>query len=325
MAEQENSRGFIKQRIMNIGIMRRFTKSVAHRAAHLISDGDIKRSIIEEAAQLLRAEFTVMPRFAYHQPIDYHLDSPPPTFEPPIFLPGNDLPLPAPVDRMGYPVDDAAYIDMGRYDADLVRAQIEKHLGLKRDLAIMDFGCSTGRVLRHFHSNQKTLGWQLYGVDIQARCIEWLRRHFPAEFIIYTGTVMPFLPFEDNSLDVIYGFSVFTHIKYLWDAWLLELRRVLRPGGLLIQTIHTENAWDFHYRHRQEGWVSSNHSPRVYNTPAMDLDWFHYGDISVSQAFWKRDVAREFWGRYLEVLDLLPPPERYSFQDWMICRKPPHG
>ena len=325
MAEQENSRGSMKQRVMNSGIVRRFTKSVAYRAAHLISDGDIKHAIIEEAAQLLRAEFTVMPRFAYHQPIDYHRDSPPPTFEPPVFLPGNDLPLPAPVDRMGYPVDDAEYIDMGRYDADLVRAQIDKHLGLKRDLAIMDFGCSTGRVLRHFHSDHRTLGWQLYGVDIQARCIEWLRRNFPDEFIVYTGTVMPFLPFEDNSLDVIYGFSVFTHIKYLWDAWLLELRRVLRPGGLLIQTIHTENAWDFYYRHRQEGWVTSNHSPRVYNTPAMDLDWFHYGDISVSQAFWKRDVARKFWGRYLQVLDLLPPPERYSFQDWIICRKPPHG
>ncbi len=270
----------------------------------------------------MRAEYTVMPRFAFHQPIDYLFDSPPPEFEPVVLVSGEKLPLPAIADRMGYPADDATYLDMGRYDADLLRGVIDKHLGLKPNLAIMDFGCSTGRVLRHFHADHEASNWQLHGVDIQARCIEWLRRHFPNEFNIFTGTVLPSLPFEDNSFDVIYGFSVFTHTKYLWDTWLLELRRVLRPGGLLIQTIHTENAWEFYYRHRQESWVRENHSSRVYETPAMDLDWFHCGDISVSQAFWKREIAREFWGRYLEVLEVRPPPERYSFQDWMICRKP---
>ena len=174
---------------MNSGIVRRFTKSVAYRAAHPISDGDIKHAIIEEAAQLLRAEFTVMPRFAYHQPIDYHRDSPSSHVRAAGLPAGQRSPSPAPVDRMGYPVDDAEYIDMGRYDADLVRAQIDKHLGLKRDLAIMDFGCSTGRVLRHFHGDGRTLGWKLYRnkVDLQARCIEWLRRNFPDEFIIYPG------------------------------------------------------------------------------------------------------------------------------------------
>ena len=223
---------------------------------------------------------------------------------------------------MGYPTDDAVYLDMGRYDANLLRGIIDRHLAGKKNLSILDFGCSTGRVLRHFHNDYRQHGWQLNGVDIQARCIEWLRCHFPREFTVYTGSVMPFIPFEDRSFDVVYGFSVFTHIKYLWDAWLLELRRVLKPGGLLIQTIHTEHAWEFYHRHREEGWVRSNHSPRVYDAPNMDVDWFAYGDIGVSQVFWKREVARTFWGRYLEVLDLLPPPEKYSFQDWIVCRRP---
>jgi SAM-dependent methyltransferase len=210
----------------------------------------------------------------------------------------------------------------GRYDANLIREQISRYLPSEQPLDIMDFGCSTGRVLRHFHADHRAFRWQLYGVDVQARCIEWLRRHFPPEFNVCTGTVLPSLPFADNSLDVIYGMSVFTHIKYLWDAWLLELRRVLRPGGLLIQSIHAEYAWEFYYKHRQEKWVRDGLSSRVHEVPTMNLDWFHYGDISVSQTFWKRDIAREFWGRYLEVIDILPPPEKNSFQDWMICRKP---
>jgi SAM-dependent methyltransferase len=311
----------MKQRIAGSRLVRKLIESIAFRAADLLRDGTLTPLAVEQAAQLLRAEYTVMPRFGFHQPIDYLKDSPPPNFGTVIRLPSEELPLPAAVDRMGYPADDGEYLEMGRYDAGLVREQIEKHLGLRPAYAILDFGCSTGRVLRHFHTDHKLHGWRLYGVDIQAHCIEWLRRYFPTEFTVYTGTVLPFLPFEDNSLDVIYGVSVFTHIKYLWDMWLLELRRVLKPGGILIQTIHTEHAWEFYHRHRGEDWVRANHSPRVYETPTMDLDWFHYGDIAVSQAFWKRDIARQFWGRYLEVLDVLPPPERFSFQDWMICRK----
>ena len=280
------------------------------------------RAAVLEAMRLLRAEYTVMPRFAFHQPTDYYMESPAPQFEPVVRVPGEALPLPAPPDRHGYPAEDAEYLARGRYEADLIRAQIGRYLPLEQPIAIMDFGCSTGRVLRHFHPDHIARGWQLYGVDVQALCIEWLRRHFPPEFVVYTGTTLPTLPFADNSLDVIYGLSVFTHIKYLWDAWLLELRRVLRPGGLLIQSIHTEHAWDFYHRNRQEGWGRQDLARRIYDTPAMDVDWFHYGDISESQTFWKREVARKFWGRYIDVLDILPPPGRSSFQDWMICRKP---
>ena len=279
-------------------------------------------AIINRTAQMLRAEYTVMPRFGFHQPIDYLTDTAAPAFASAVQVPGEQLPLPAFADRMGYPADDQAYLEHGAYDASLVRAQIERHLGQRENLAILDFGCSTGRVLRHFHSDHQQRNWQLYGVDIQAYCIEWLRRHFPNEFTVYTGTALPHLPFEDNSLDVIYGFSVFTHIKYSWDMWLMELRRVLKPGGLLIQTIHAEAAWAYYHQHRNEAWVQNALSPAIHDAPAMTHDWFHHGDIAVSQAFWRRDIAREFWGRYLEVIEVLPPPEKYSFQDWMLCRKP---
>ncbi len=279
------------------------------------------RTTIETTLSMVRAEYTVMPRFCFHQPIDYHQDSLPPTFGPVIRVPGEPLPLPAPEDRFGYPADDAAYLHMGALDAAIFRSQIDRHLGVREGLAILDFGCSSGRVLRHFEPDRLSRGWQLHGIDVQARCIEWLRLNFPQEYIITTGTVIPKLPFEDNSLDVIYGISVFTHIKYLWDMWLLELRRVLKPGGLLLQTIHTETAWAFYYDNRNAEWVRQNHSAQMLQTREMPSDWFHYGDISVSQAFWKAEVARQQWGRYLDVLDILPPQHDMSFQDLMVCRK----
>jgi SAM-dependent methyltransferase len=277
---------------------------------------------IEQALTMVRAEYTVMPRFGFHQPIDYLETTIPPVFGPPVAVPGEALPLPAPADRYGYPADDADYLAMGRLDADMFKAQIARHLGRREGLAVLDFGCSVGRVLRHFEGERRDLGWQLQGVDVQATCIEWLRLHFPPEYQVFTGTVLPHLPLPDNSLDVIYGISVFTHVKYLWDAWLLELKRVLKPGGLLLQTIHTENAWAFYRRHKDEPGIMQHLPPAILEHEAMPHDWIHRGDIGISQAFWKAEVARRFWGRYLEVIDVLPPQHHDSFQDLMVCRKP---
>jgi SAM-dependent methyltransferase len=284
---------------------------------------DYRREIIETTLSMTRAEYTVMPRFGFHQPLDYREDSVPEPFGDAVWREGEALPLPAPEDRFGYPADDDTYLRMGATDAAMFKAQIARHAGQLEALAILDFGCSSGRVLRHFETERREQAWRLHGVDIQARAIEWLRLHFPPHYGVATTTVLPHLPFEDNSLDIIYGISVFTHIKYLWDMWLLELRRVLRPGGLLLQTIHTENAWAFYHRNREAEWVRRDHAALIAEAAEMPHDWMHHGDIAVSQAFWKRDIARRNWGRYLEVLDLLPPQHEMSFQDLMVCRKPP--
>lgn len=41
----------------------------------------------------------------------------------------------------------------------------------------------------------------------------------------------------DGQFDLIFAFSVFTHLVDSWSAWLLELHRVLKVGGLLIVTV----------------------------------------------------------------------------------------
>jgi SAM-dependent methyltransferase len=278
------------------------------------------REVIERTLKMVRAEYTVMPRFGYHQPFDYHKDSTALAFEAPVWVDGEPLPLPPIPERMGYSADDAEYLRWGSSDKDLVCAQIEEAMGPKRDLSILDFGCSSGRVLRHFHGEAIERDWKLYGVDIQARTIQWMRENFPANFVVYTGTTLPILPFPDASLDVVYGFSIFTHIKYNWDMWLMELRRVLKPGGLLIQTFHSEYAWAFYYDHRDQDWVRASHSALMLESREMSDDYFYYGDIGVSQVFWKAEVAREYWSRYFEDVRTLPPPVN-SFQDWLVCRK----
>jgi hypothetical protein len=46
----------------------------------------------------------------------------------------------------------------------------------------------------------------------------------------------PGLPFSDGFFTLIYAISVFTHLTEHAAGWLLELRRALADGGLLLLT-----------------------------------------------------------------------------------------
>src|SRR5439155_24378122 len=188
----------------------------------------------------------LMPKYLYHSPLDYSRETYPPTYEPAISVVGELLPVPPAKVRPGYaPENDGLYLEWGKHDHDWLIRIIDKHIGMKQGTSILDFGCSSGRVLRHFRAEHLSHGWQLHGIDIQAYLIEWMRQNFPSEFQVICGSTQPHLPYADASMDVIFGISVFTHTKYLWDTWLTEFKRVLKPGGLCIQTVQTQRAWSF--------------------------------------------------------------------------------
>jgi SAM-dependent methyltransferase len=52
------------------------------------------------------------------------------------------------------------------------------------------------------------------------------------------------LPYGDQSFDLILNHSVFTHIdERMQDLWLVELRRVLVPGGIALLSVHGTRAF----------------------------------------------------------------------------------
>lgn len=53
----------------------------------------------------------------------------------------------------------------------------------------------------------------------------------------------PPLPYEDESFDAVFGLSVMTHLRRTCQLqWLREIKRVLRPGGVFLATIHGKAA-----------------------------------------------------------------------------------
>lgn len=106
---------------------------------------------------------------------------------------------------------------------------------------ILDFGCGAGRMTRHLGAEAET--GEVWGVDIHAEAIRWAQAHLPP-FHFVTTTTAPHLPFEDRSFELVFASSVWTHIGDLDDAWLLEVRRILKPGGRLYFTISDAETLD---------------------------------------------------------------------------------
>ena len=99
---------------------------------------------------------------------------------------------------------------------------------------ILDFGCGCGRVLRYW----KDLSGPVFsGADYNPYLVRWCRYNLPfGDF----QRVIPGKPllYEDETFDLIYAYSVFTHLDVESERfWVGELQRLLRPGGFMYLTL----------------------------------------------------------------------------------------
>ena len=151
------------------------------------------------------------------------------------------LPVPPPrlIVRVAGAADVDWFLEGGRLGAASVRGALLRQ-GVHLDAlgAMLDFGCGCGRVTRNWAGLS---GVQVAGTDLSRPAVDWCRRYLPFARFEENGLTPP-LVFDDESFDLVYALSVFTHLTAdLQLAWRDELRRVLRPGGHLLVTTHGES------------------------------------------------------------------------------------
>lgn len=98
---------------------------------------------------------------------------------------------------------------------------------------ICDLGCGPGQVARYLHE----CGAETFGLDLSPKMVEVARRLNPG--LDFVQGDMACLDLKDDSLAGIAAFYSIIHIPRAEVAAVLgELRRVLRPGGVLLLAFH---------------------------------------------------------------------------------------
>ena len=125
----------------------------------------------------------------------------------------------------------------GLYEANLIVSALSS-IGVEFDQlrSCLDFGCSSGRVLRALAAAYPEISW--HGCDPNAQAVAWAAEQLPHAELFVSGDAPP-LTLEDGSLDVAYAISIWSHFEpTLGLRWFEEMRRVIRPGGYLVCTTH---------------------------------------------------------------------------------------
>jgi SAM-dependent methyltransferase len=102
--------------------------------------------------------------------------------------------------------------------------------------AILDFGCSSGRVTRALAAAYPEV--EFFGCDPNKPAIAWAAENLPGiDFQVSENN--PPLPYADNQITAAFGISIWSHYnEELALRWYDEIWRTLRPGGHLISTTH---------------------------------------------------------------------------------------
>ncbi len=99
---------------------------------------------------------------------------------------------------------------------------------LNPDDTILDLSCGDGLFIDRIHKrNPNTL---LYGIDISEIEIQKAQRDFPYGHFSVGGVEK--LPFENNSLDVVFCVMSLHHYKNA-ESVFSEIKRILKNGGVL--------------------------------------------------------------------------------------------
>lgn len=174
---------------------------------------------------------------------------------------------------------------------------------------VLDFGCGCARVLAYFKALRDM---DMVGSDIDAEAIAWCREAFPdSTFLV--NDAMPPVDLPADTFDLIYSISVMTHLpEDMQTAWLKELARIAKPGGLLLLTTRDTHDVPLNWRqrlaYRLKGFLYCG-GRLTEGLPDFYRNAFH------SEAY-----IRKHWGRFLEIVEFRARGINND-QDLVICRK----
>lgn len=209
--------------------------------------------------------------------------------------------------------DIDSFVEVGEKCSQDIRAALAK---MGKDLGsfqhILDFGCGCGRVLIWFSNNSPSQ--YFYGTDIDGDAISWCRNNLNfARFSV--NKPLPPLEYPSEMFDLIYAISVFTHLNEDYQfRWLSELKRVAKPKGILLLTVHGRHCWEG-LPYEDVAKIEKEGYSFVITKTMEDIfpKWYQV-------AYHTREYVLEKYAQYFDIVDYIPRGLN-DHQDMIILQK----
>jgi SAM-dependent methyltransferase len=246
---------------------------------------------------------------------------------------GKPIPLP-PMNLRLMQDSDEQFVQSG-----ILLAQLLYRYGLKSDDALIDVGCSVGRVPVGLLAGTDFQGRYL-GFDVMKRQVTWAAQNLAPLATDFTfahldvindrynpkGTIAPErarFPARPGRFDFCCLFSIFTHFyKEDTQRYLREIRRVLKPGGLVVAT------WFLYDEERLPRAVGSPVYPMAHRLDEVTV-YTEISDPLRAIAFDESYVRTMVKNAGLEVVRIdrgkWAGEEADEFQDFVVLRRPQDG
>lgn len=223
------------------------------------------------------------------------------------------------------------FIDIGNHHLDLLK----EFAALKPFDSVLDIGSGIGRTAVALTAYMHRTG-RYEGFDVVRKGIDWCNRkikpdhpnfnfqHILLNNDLYTSDGMPAskftFPYDDASFDVVFAFSVFTHLQLPEIAnYIRETCRVLKPGGRSLATFFIYNEdnedrisarKDFGFPVAGEGFrlmdarVTAANIAIAEDTLASMLDGLPMVLGQMIPGYWKEDVSKSGKNSFQDVVIL---------------------
>lgn len=184
-----------------------------------------------------------------------------------------------------------------------------KHAGrrLHEFRSILDFGCGAGRLMQFLPRDLS-----IAGCDVNDPLVAFMAARFP-HADIYRNSPEPPLKWPDGIFDLVYSFSVFSHLKQdSENRWLAEFNRVGRAGCLYMITVQGD--WWIESKFDQAQQARLRPSGFTY----FDIHTSHGGEMDFPENYGSSlhtsDYVRETWGAAFDILQIYKgrPPMLYD-------------
>lgn len=217
------------------------------------------------------------------------------------FAARHDATLPPPLLRFRVhgALDEESYVTSGRVLAQCIAQALRSQGFVFSGARVLDFACGPGRIAAELKRLEPAV--DLYGCDSDGDAIAWARGHLAHIGHFRENAMVPPTTFAAGSFDGIYAISVFTHLdETAQDQWLAELRRIVRPGGIVLATVHgasaTTSCTEAELKQLEERGILY----RVDRTGPLKLDGL---PDAYQTTFHTQGYVYGDWSRWFEIVD----------------------